>query len=619
MCNKRMGVILIAVLSGIAAFQAAPARGVSILRDALVAQPDRRKPLGRRSKTLLDRLLKVALAKKQMAETFLLVVLLWAVFAAVTYVWFLPIQQKSDFLPRWYGARAVLRGTNPYTLLVTADTLEGKMLLHVGAFRYPATITYTLLPFWLLPFDTASSLWCGLQLVFFSLLPLLIYRTLSWQPTPLYVALIILLSAVGFPYSLNVYTLGQFTGLALASLVLAWWGISKRNHLVTALSLVLATTRPEGAIISAAVLAFLLTRRQFAVLIIWFAVMAGVFLLSLLQIGWWVPDFLKQVREYEDLGGGTFWPPQLFGAGVVELVFVAGVLLWGGWLFRQMLTRCDPDLQLLWGLSVIIVLALLLLPQTNDYTMVYLLLPIWLLLWHGRNSLTAPVLFLWLPVMSYAVKYGYASSGQQAETILWFNEVMTPLAIGALLTYEWSCFVKSSDRRLGFVLASVVRGTAILQASPARAVSIRCHTLVSRPNRQSAQIYRGKSPLERLTMCLESVGVGQTAVSRRLRYDAHARFGRAPTVGLRYSIVGVIVIMMFGLVLRTWNLGGASLWSDEALTALRAHAPLQESLASIVAPATRPRSTSGRCGCYQHRRRQCCGCRRRYWGCWESP
>lgn len=445
MSSKRMGVILIAVLSGFAAIRAALARGVSILRDSLVACPDRRKALGRRSKTLLDRLLKAALVKKQVAGTCLRVALLWAVLAAATYVWFIPIQQKTDFLPSWYSAREILRGTNPYTLLITADTSEAMGLPHIGPFFHPATNAYILLPFWLLPFGTASSLWCGLQLVFFSLLPLLIYRALSWKPTPLYVALIILLSLVGFPYSLNVYTLGQFTGLALASLVLAWWGISKGNHFVTALSLVVATARPEGALISAAVLAFLLIRRQVAVPVIWFVVMAGIFLLSLLQIGWWVPDFLTRVQAYQDLGGGTFWPPQLFGTAVLEFVFVAGVLLWGGWLFRQTQVWCDPDLQLLWGLSVIIVLALLLLPQTNDYTLVYLLLPIWLLLWHGRNSLTAPVLFLWLPVMSYVAKYGYASSGQQAESILWLNELMTPLAIGVLLTYEWSCFVKSSS------------------------------------------------------------------------------------------------------------------------------------------------------------------------------
>jgi hypothetical protein len=83
-------------------------------------------------------------------------------------------------------------------------------------------------------------------------------------------------------------------------------------------------------------------------------------------------------------------------------------------------------------------------------------------------------------------------------------------------------------------------------------------------------------------MRLESVGVGQTAVGPRVLYEPHTRFGRAATVGPRYFIIGVVLIMVVALVLRTWNLGGASLWTDEALTALRAQAPLQESLASIV-------------------------------------
>jgi uncharacterized membrane protein len=84
-------------------------------------------------------------------------------------------------------------------------------------------------------------------------------------------------------------------------------------------------------------------------------------------------------------------------------------------------------------------------------------------------------------------------------------------------------------------------------------------------------------------MRLLSVGVGQTAVGSRLTYGTQTRFGRAATVGPRYFMLGVVLIMTVALVLRTWNLGGASLWTDEALTAFRAQAPLQESLASIMA------------------------------------
>jgi mannosyltransferase len=138
-----------------------------------------------------------------------------------------------------------------------------------------------------------------------------------------------------------------------------------------------------------------------------------------------------------------------------------------------------------------------------------------------------------------------------------------------------------SYSRMSTFLASVLPGIAVSQADPVHAVSSTRHALVARPDRCRALVCRGKP--EPLLMRLEPVGVGQTAVSPRLSYDARTRFGRAATVGPHHFIVGVIVIMVVALALRTWNLGGASLWSDEALTALRAHAPLQESLASIMA------------------------------------
>jgi hypothetical protein len=428
----------------IAYIQVIPARAVPIIPRAKPAHPTENRPQVRLASQPLERLLQGKLIRKQTVGVFLLVALLWAAFAAATYLWFIPIQQKSDFLLRWYGAGKTLHGTNPYALYGTTGMVKGKGLIFVGLYYYPATIAYTLLPFWLLPANAAVSLWCGLQLVFFSSLPLLIYWNLSWKPSLLYFALIIVFSLGGFPYSLNVYALGQFTGLVLASLVLAWWGIGKGHRLVAALSLVLATTRPEGAVIAVAVLAILLVKRQFTVPAIWLAMMTAIFLLSLLQIGWWVPDFLNQTRLYPSRGGGIFWPPHLLGAAVVELGFIAGILLWGGWFFRQLWTWPDQDRQLLWGLSVVVVLALLLLPQTNDYTLVYLLLPIWLLAWRGRRSATAPVLFALLPVVSYFAKYGYMGLGGQAEALVSLNELVSPLVIAALLTYEWSRFAKSA-------------------------------------------------------------------------------------------------------------------------------------------------------------------------------
>jgi hypothetical protein len=85
------------------------------------------------------------------------------------------------------------------------------------------------------------------------------------------------------------------------------------------------------------------------------------------------------------------------------------------------------------------------------------------------------------------------------------------------------------------------------------------------------------------SMHVESVGVGRTATDSRVIYGTDSRFGREITVGPRYFITGVILIMVVGFVLRVWNLGRASLWTDEAFTAFRADAPFKQSLASLMA------------------------------------
>ncbi|MEW6580225.1 MAG: glycosyltransferase family 39 protein [Chloroflexota bacterium] len=76
--------------------------------------------------------------------------------------------------------------------------------------------------------------------------------------------------------------------------------------------------------------------------------------------------------------------------------------------------------------------------------------------------------------------------------------------------------------------------------------------------------------------------VGQAVAGARRVYETDTRFGRQVTVGPRYFLAGALLIMVIGLVLRLWNLGGASLWTDEVLTAIRAQAPFQESLKSIM-------------------------------------
>lgn len=83
-------------------------------------------------------------------------------------------------------------------------------------------------------------------------------------------------------------------------------------------------------------------------------------------------------------------------------------------------------------------------------------------------------------------------------------------------------------------------------------------------------------------MRIHAIEAGSAVAKARRLYGADARFGRRATVGPSYFFVGALLIMTVGLVLRMWNLGGASLWTDEVLTALRAQAPFQESLKSLM-------------------------------------
>jgi len=75
---------------------------------------------------------------------------------------------------------------------------------------------------------------------------------------------------------------------------------------------------------------------------------------------------------------------------------------------------------------------------------------------------------------------------------------------------------------------------------------------------------------------------GSAVADARRIYGADTRFGRRERVGPSYFFVGALLVMVVGLLLRLWNLGTASLWTDEVLTALRAQAPFRESLRSLM-------------------------------------
>jgi hypothetical protein len=187
-------------------------------------------------------------------------------------------ENRFDFYPRWFGARAVLRGENPYSEEVTWQIQEemfGARLqrgVDQQAFAYSATITWLLLPFWLLPFPVAVSLWCGLQLFLMLALPLWVFSILGWRIRPAYLAVILLSSIVIYRYPVNAYLLGQFAPFSLACLVAAWWGIAYGKPIVGSIALSLAMVRPEVVVLPLIALLVLFWRNGYrGTVFIWLA------------------------------------------------------------------------------------------------------------------------------------------------------------------------------------------------------------------------------------------------------------------------------------------------------------------------------------------------------------
>jgi len=81
----------------------------------------------------------------------------------------------------------------------------------------------------------------------------------------------------------------------------------------------------------------------------------------------------------------------------------------------------------------------------------------------------------------------------------------------------------------------------------------------------------------------QGIGVGQAAVGRRLAYrTGYAQYYQFAAERPGYFLPGAALILLVGFVLRMWNLGSASLWTDEVLTAVRASVSLRDSFNSIL-------------------------------------
>lgn len=354
--------------------------------------------------------------------------LTWAALAVALFLEVVQVRgEASDFYPRWVGARAMLRGTDPYPLDITMQIPApyGVDSVHVS-FLYPATITYVLLPFWILGWPIAVSLWSSLQLLLICASPILVFDKLEFKPSPIVLGMIVLFSTLVYRHSVNTVLLGQFVGFVLAATILAAIAIEHRRSWPAALAMVLATIRPEGIVFVGLICLWLLKERRHDVLARFALVMAGLLMLSFVQLGNWLPEFVAGMVSHSERGLSQHPLAWLGVAGWLVGAFVVG---WAFWMHRRA-ERAGERSPLLGVLALASISLLIVLPQTNNYTLVYLLLPIWLVIGiargHRRILLAAFVLLVspWLYELTH-IELGIQTT---------FQQLMSPLSVGVLLT-----------------------------------------------------------------------------------------------------------------------------------------------------------------------------------------
>lgn len=362
---------------------------------------------------------------------------LWVLLAASSYVLLaIPRGQRFDFYPRWVGARAALAGESPYSEEVTWRIQEGMFGRRLEPwedqqrFAYPAYVAWTLLPLWLLPFPVSVSLWCGLQLLLLLVLPVFVATLLRWRPRPLRLAVLLFFSVLLYRYPINAYVLGQFVIFSLACLVAAWWGLERDRPGLAVLALLGATARPALAVFPLLILLLVAWRRgRMGVVWGWAAGLASLWLLTRMWSGPWVGDFLAGLRGYAEYSFPR-WPPLAAGSLWLAVPIAAGALAWGVWMGLRS-HSLPASTRVPWLLSVALVVALIVLPQTNNYTLVLGLLPAWVVLWasEGRWGVWAAVLVVLASPWAFHVAGGRLPVG--------LEQLVIPAALGSLLSLGW--------------------------------------------------------------------------------------------------------------------------------------------------------------------------------------
>jgi len=355
---------------------------------------------------------------------------------------------RFDFYPHWVGGRAVWRGETPYRPEITRE-------IQVGMFggelppdadqqnlAYPAYTSILLGPVIALPAPTAIALWMAIGLAGVIWTPVIWLAILGWRPAPFVLFALLLGLIFGFHYPIDMLVLAQFSGTVLLAVSLGTWLLTLHRDIYAGIIFALATVPPTiGAPLALGILGAMALRgrwRGLAAFLLTMAVLVGI---SILRIGWWIPDWLRVVREYAAYAPPA-WPPNFLPLPL-RIPLVAGIFLFLGWSLLNFLRTSrnqDENLLLITHHSSLftqsftafviaaLLAALLLIPQTGYYYLVLLIPVIMACLERARGLPRNERRLIWLScILAVASPWVYFSiPGMNPE----LQSLILPLHVG---------------------------------------------------------------------------------------------------------------------------------------------------------------------------------------------
>lgn len=312
-----------------------------------------------------------------------------------------------DVYPLRVGTIAFWRGESPYSAKVD---LQSQMYLYGRpaeqeedpmGFYYPAHAAIILIPLALLPAHETAMLWTITMWAIIAFLTFLIIGSFPEQTSPklwVFTALSIFLFRPALISIIN----GQYTIFTLTT-----WGITylliRREHDILA-GFVLALTTIKLSLAIFPLLVFLLwtlKNRRFKVTYSFVFTGSVFFLITIIQLGWWIPEFLNKIAEYDRFSRLWVTSNIATGPGIIWLTLTIILIYLGIQDFRRN-TEIFPWL-LFWGA---ISLNLLMTPHTVEYDLLVLILPFLIFaprLFQTKPGLLGWIIVIWLPWFAYFI------------------------------------------------------------------------------------------------------------------------------------------------------------------------------------------------------------------------